>query len=106
MYKDPERQRAFQREWAKKRRQAHRAAVIAAKSGSCAHCGESDICCLDFHHVDPATKKFNVGSISPTNGNYMHTPKDIEAEVAKCILLCRNCHAKLHAGVIELDQVA
>ena len=56
----------------------------------CVHCGESDPRCIDFHHVDPKKKLFNV-----TNG----TDKDLVLqEIKKCVNLCANCHRLLHCG--------
>ena len=51
----------------------------------CAMCGG-----LVFHHVDPATKCFNVGNADT------RSEVSILEEVAKCIILCRSCHARLH----------
>ena len=56
----------------------------------CAQCGEKDPRCLTFHHPDPAVKELEVGRA----GNMRW--ERILAEVAKCIVLCCNCHAKLH----------
>ena len=55
----------------------------------CAFCSENDPCCLEFHHADPSTKLFHVGS-----GTEYGWPK-LNAEIAKCIILCANCHRKL-----------
>ncbi len=63
------------------------------KGGKCSKCGYSkNYAALDFHHLDPATKKFGI------IGNQMTVGKSerIELEVAKCILLCHNCHMELH----------
>jgi len=60
----------------------------------CVKCGESEIACLDFHHPDPTIKEFDIGS------NLSCSMKRVEAEVAKCIVVCRNCHAKIHAGIL------
>ena len=56
---------------------------------SCSECGESHIACLDFHHLDPNEKE---GSIS----KMISTPIKLEKELKKCIVLCANCHRKLH----------
>ena len=31
--------------------------------------------------------------------------EDAKKELDKCVLLCRNCHAEVHAGVTNLDEV-
>lgn len=68
------------------------------KSVGCAVCGEKDTVCLDFHHYDPKEKEFNMSS-ALTKPYY----KMIE-EAAKCIVTCSNCHRKIHAGLISLDE--
>lgn len=69
---------------------------IKGKYG-CFVCEENEPCCLDFHHLDPSTKKFNI-SVS-----YRRSTKKFLDELDKCIVLCANCHRKLHAGIIALD---
>ncbi len=55
----------------------------------CSACSEKDPRCLEFHHQDPKSKKFNVTSHGCRTGS-------LDEEVKKCIVLCANCHAKLH----------
>jgi hypothetical protein len=62
----------------------------------CVVCGEDDPCCIDFHHVDPSTKDVEVSNMRHLSWERVLT------EVAKCVTLCRNCHAKVHAGKITL----
>jgi hypothetical protein len=50
-------------------------------------CGERDIACLDFHHVGEG-KEGNVSTISSWN--------KMVAEIEKCVVVCANCHRKLH----------
>lgn len=56
----------------------------------CQHCGITDHRVLAFHHRDPATKAFNIGRTS--NSNF----ERFLAEIAKCDVLCMNCHTLLH----------
>jgi hypothetical protein len=64
---------------------------VSIKVGkACVCCGETDINRLDFHHVDPATKRFSIGQAR------MQTQELILEEIAKCELLCRSCHVTLH----------
>ena len=58
----------------------------------CKHCGETNGPVLIFHHVDPATKKLNIGA-SATIGNKW---EQILKEVQKCVVLCSNCHILVH----------
>lgn len=62
----------------------------------CVNCGESEICCIDFHHTDPNEKEFGIAE-----SMYRSWTK-IVAELEKCIPLCANCHRKLHNGIIEI----
>ena len=66
-----------------------RAWMVEIKSNPCADCGGSfDVCCMDFDHRDASEKKFNVGSMFA----HHYSRELIEAEVAKCDLVCANCH--------------
>lgn len=60
----------------------------------CKQCGESDPDCLDFHHFDPSQKE-----VQPATMWWRQwSVKRMEVELAKCIVLCSNCHRKLHAS--------
>lgn len=59
---------------------------------SCTICGESRPACLTFHHRDPTEKLIEV-SILVTRHNKRER---VLAEIAKCDVLCANCHADLH----------
>ena len=66
--------------------------IIAHMGGCCKRCGY-DKCnqALHAHHKNEATKGFNI------SGAHSRSWERIEAELAKCILLCANCHAEEHA---------
>lgn len=71
---------------------------------SCRFCDEDEPICLDFHHPDPSTKNFAI-SDAVNHGFGWNT---ILEEIDKCICVCRNCHAKIHAdtkfgSVAEMD---
>lgn len=58
---------------------------------SCARCGNADFRVLEFHHADPSIKETEVS-------NALYWSKDkINAEIAKCEVLCVNCHRSHHA---------
>ena len=57
----------------------------------CQKCGEQRLYLIQFHHIDPATKKFEIG---PSVG-YKKT-EICEEEVKKCVCLCSNCHNEFH----------
>ena len=62
-------------------------------NNKCLKCSEDDIACLDFHHVDEdKDKDFNISEA------YRHgvSIETIKREIDKCIILCSNCHRKLH----------
>lgn len=56
----------------------------------CQKCEENHISCLDFHHLDPKEKEGNISSM------VKYSLKKIKKEIEKCIILCSNCHRKLH----------
>jgi hypothetical protein len=55
----------------------------------CVRCGARDWRILDFHHINPAEKKDEVSNIANVG-----TWRALFQEIAKCIVLCRNCHGK------------
>ena len=64
---------------------------------SCKSCGEPSSSCLDFHHIKPHTKERCVSEMVRS-----HSWEMILREVKKCVCVCRNCHAKIHAGEMSL----
>lgn len=65
------------------------------KTHPCLKCGESTIECLDFHHL--GNKEIEVAKLK----GYGSLNK-VKNEISKCIVLCANCHRKLHAGTITI----
>lgn len=66
------------------------------KTCSCKKCNESRWYILDFHHVNPTEKSFELGNAPK------HSIKKIQDEIGKCITLCRNCHSEFH--YLEKEQ--
>ncbi len=64
---------------------------------SCAICNETESCTFDFHHLDPTEKEYNISQLVGCNSRAL-----LEKELSKCVLLCANCHRKVHAGVLSL----
>ncbi|WP_227738919.1 hypothetical protein [Halorientalis pallida] len=67
------------------------------RSRTCTECGESDPCCLEFHHPDSAAKDRAVSQLS-TDGC---TDEELLAAIEKCVVLCRNCHRRVHYAAPE-----
>lgn len=62
--------------------------------GGCLLCGYNRcLRALHFHHLNPHEKDFNISEKS--------TWYDIRNEIEKCVLLCANCHAEVHSGMID-----
>lgn len=59
----------------------------------CTFCSETHPATLEFHHLDPSAKETTIAN-AVMNG---WSVKRVQAEMAKCIVLCANCHRKLHA---------
>ena len=66
------------------------------KNKQCINCGEDDHIVFDFHHVDPSKKDFII------SGGYMRKWEKILIEINKCVILCANCHRRVHQGTIKL----
>jgi hypothetical protein len=80
-------------ERARKREQEIREFIQQQKVGlSCIRCGNSDIRVLDFHHLDKISKEIGISNIAYKGWGQ----KRILQEIAKCEVLCANCHRILH----------
>lgn len=64
--------------------------IAEAKKDGCVKCGEKHPATLDFHHVDEANKSFTISR------RYSKGIQALKDEIAKCIVLCSNCHRKEH----------
>jgi hypothetical protein len=73
--------------------------AVSSLGGLCEGCDRvHPLSIFEFHHRDGGSKDFGIsedGRIRPWD--------EIEAELAKCVLMCANCHREVHAGVRELD---
>lgn len=86
---------------------ARKAAIIAKwkSDRGCQACGESHVATLDLHHRDPAEKhprlrhrnRRKEDGGKRTGGYFWRDLSyvDLAAELAKCVVLCSNCHRKL-----------
>jgi hypothetical protein len=76
------------------RRRKMKSELLKLKGNCCERCGYNRCtAALQFHHKDPATKRFTVG------GNHNRSWEANRAEAEKCDLLCANCHAEVHAAL-------
>jgi hypothetical protein len=67
------------------------------RKNGCSFCSEKEPCCMDAHHV--SNKKFNIGEMVARKFSVIK----IKIELEKCICVCKNCHAKIHAGLIVAE---
>lgn len=61
------------------------------KTLKCSKCPENHIACLQFHHRDSSQKEFTISTAIRR-----YSLEKIIEEIAKCDVLCANCHFKLH----------
>jgi hypothetical protein len=80
------------------RRQKRQGDFLNSLKTSCIICGESEPCCIDFHHLDPSIKDFTIGQHRSRSKQWLIQ------EIKKCVCLCSNCHRKVHAGLIDLND--
>ncbi len=77
--------------------------AILARGGKCERCGyNKNIAALDFHHINPDEKKFQIDIRKFSNTNLT----DLENELNKCILLCANCHREEHNPTLTIDTIS
>lgn len=79
VFKGSEAKRLRQREWKNKRRQAW----IDA-NGPCVKCGSKEN--LEVDHIKPEEKEYEISDV------WSRRQEIRDAELAKCQVLCRNCH--------------
>lgn len=60
----------------------------------CAYCDEKHPACLDFHHT--GDKDASIADLANRKTLSKQQKSAILAEMQKCIVLCSNCHRKLH----------
>ena len=109
--KDKEKNRQYQREWARKHGKTKRMnqrgpenrqkLVDDAKSNPCVCCNiQYPLCVMDLHHADNSEKQVSITGLTRTG------PYDkLKEEVDKCVPLCANCHRLVHAGIKQLPDL-
>ena len=81
-----------------RRRRKLKELLVAEAGGRCSMCGyDRHVRALEFHHVDPETKRFQISWNGVTQ-----SLETLRREASKCVLLCSNCHAEVEDGVATL----
>ncbi len=84
---------AKQTEKNKRLRERQRQWLIDYKKGlACVRCGEDHPATLQFHHRDQQEKEFEIALYTALG----FSKARLLAEIAKCDVICANCHAKEH----------
>lgn len=104
-YADKNKGRAYQRRWYHANKEKRRGTRERNKQRirtwfdalkltlRCGQCGESHPACLAFHHRDGRTKLVTVAGAVGRQWSLVR----IKREIAKCDVLCMNCHLLTHA---------
>lgn len=108
-YKDIEKRKEYHKRyhkvWYEKNKIARRAQVMKRKRKirvwfralkeemKCSKCPESNSVCLDFHHLNPRKKDGWIANMVRDG----RCKVVILNEMSKCIVVCSNCHRKIHA---------
>jgi hypothetical protein len=81
-------------------RRDRKSKAVALMGGTCAGCERTwaeEV--FEFHHRDAAAKEFGI-----SQDGIVRSWQKVVAELAKCVMLCANCHREVHAGVRHLDE--
>jgi len=68
-----------------------------AEKVGCHFCEENDRIVLDFHHL--RDKEFDV-----SDGVWNVSWEKLKEEITKCVIICSNCHRRVHAGKLEVED--
>lgn len=63
----------------------------------CCLCKENTPEALDFHHIT-TDKENNISRLTSSSISLT----TLQSEMAKCVVLCANCHRKVHAGKLAI----
>ena len=82
-------------------RQVRKKKLIELLGGKCVICGYNNYAgALDFHHVNPKEKRFGLSS-----SGSCRSWREASEEAKKCILVCKNHHAEIEAGIIDISSI-
>ena len=108
-YKDKKKQKEAQRRYylknkekyaenVRRRRKEYQEWILEIKKKlHCEECNENHPAVIDFHHLDGDEKEKAISNMV----SELLPKKKILAEIDKCIVLCANCHRKLHWDIIK-----
>jgi len=82
--------------WAKRDGENQRQLYVKRlEESSCLNCDEDASPALTFHHTDSSEK---VSAVSKMLNSSEYGVGEIKAEMRKCVVLCLNCHSKVHSN--------
>lgn len=87
---------AYMASYMKRRYHQRRTLAVALLGGSCARCGATDR--LEIDHIDRSTKQIDLGSL------WSIAAERYQAELAKCQLLCHECHKAKSAAERSVEH--
>lgn len=82
--------------------------IVEAFGGKCQICGCVDYPEIyDIHHLNPKIKKESPSYFYTSNCRRLSniTFKKMLLELDKCILICSNCHRKLHKNHVKIKHI-
>lgn len=86
----------------KKRGHDRKILFVKHNGGKCTLCGyDKNLSALTFHHMNPKEKRFLLDTKKLGTINL----KDCELELAKCILVCANCHMEIEHPNMNLKDL-
>lgn len=84
--------------WVVDSRRNKKAKLVNLFGGKCKLCGyRKYFGALDFHHINSKEKSFAL-SVK----GLCYSWDTILAEAKKCMLVCKNCHAEIEAGISKI----
>jgi len=86
------------KEYQRLRYKKRRDAAIKALGSQCAHCGSIES--LELDHIDANNKTYEIGKIIGGGSE-----AKVQAELAKCQVLCKECHIKKSYAEGDLESV-
>ena len=69
------------------------------RKNGCVCCAETEPVCLQLHHLDPIAKEFAPADL------LKYSWKKLMKEASKCVVVCGNCHAKIHGGIVTKTKL-